>query len=80
MLKQLKSASGAQFNQDFKKMQIDAHQKAIDLFQSYGQNGNNATLQQWATNTVPTLKKHLQMAEALSPAEVTGSVNSSPRK
>jgi putative membrane protein len=70
MLKQLKSASSAQFDQSYKKMQVDAHQKAVDLFQSYSQSGDDSALKKWAANTLPKLQEHLQMAEGLP--EVTG--------
>src|SRR3954451_1659906 len=41
-------------------MQLDGHQKAVALFESYAQNGDNAQLKQFAQQTAPTLREHLQ--------------------
>jgi len=42
------------------------HQQAVSLFQSYAQNGGNPALKRWTVRTLPTLQKHLNMAEKLS--------------
>lgn len=64
-LDKLRAQNGQQFEQTFKQMQVEAHQAAIDLFSTYGQNGDNVDLKQWAATTVPTLKQHLAMAQKL---------------
>lgn len=48
------------------QMQRDAHADAVKLFESYAQDGDNATLKTFAAQTLPTLKKHREMVEALS--------------
>lgn len=65
MMNQLQNASGQQFHQLYRKQQIQAHEDAVQLFESYSKNGQNKQLQQFAGNTLPTLKEHLQMAQKL---------------
>lgn len=60
MLQQLQQASGNDFNRSYVQMQISGHQKAVSLFETYAQNGDNAQLKQFAQQTVPTLQQHLQ--------------------
>jgi putative membrane protein len=65
MLKQLKGASGAQFDQLYAQMQLQAHQDAVALFESYSQNGTDPELKTFAQQTLPTLQQHLDMAQKL---------------
>jgi putative membrane protein len=46
-------------------MQIEAHQKAVALFESYAAAGENEKLKEWANDTLPTLKEHLEHAQDL---------------
>ncbi len=61
MLQQLQQASGENFNRPYVQMQLNGHQKAVALFEQYAQNGDNPQLKQFAQQTVPTLRDHLQM-------------------
>ena len=72
MLNQLKSASGANFDGSYKQMQVQAHQEAVDLFESYSQKGDNAELRAWAGKTLPALQQHLQHAQNLQVTQQTG--------
>ena len=72
----LNALSGAAFERQFKTEQVQGHKQAIELFQSYARRGDNPDLKKWAEDTLPTLKTHLQHAQALpSPraAPTTGS-------
>jgi putative membrane protein len=64
-LDQLRAASGTQFDQRYRTQQIEAHQKAVQLFQDYAARGDNAELKSWAEKTLPNLREHLQQAQAL---------------
>jgi putative membrane protein len=64
-LDQLTSASDRDFEKLFKTQQVDGHQQAIKLFQSYAANGDNAELRSWAKDEVATLERHLDRADAL---------------
>ena len=72
MLSQLKSASGANFDRSYKQMQVQAHEDAVNLFQSYSQQGDNAELRAWAGKTLPALQQHLQHAQNLPITQQTG--------
>ena len=72
MLNQLKSASSANFDRSYKQMQVQAHEDAVNLFQSYSQKGDNAELRAWAGKTLPALQQHLQHAQDLQITQQTG--------
>ena len=63
---QLKSLSGNQFDKTYVQMQVKAHEKAISLFEAYAAAGENKGLKDWAWNTLPTLKEHLEEANNLN--------------
>jgi putative membrane protein len=65
MIDKLQSASGAQFNQQYRTQQIDAHNEAIRLYQDYANSDGQNELKQFANKILPKLKDHLQMAQAL---------------
>jgi putative membrane protein len=65
MLDDLKSASGADFAQKYADAQKKGHEDAVAMFQAYAQSGDNPELKKWAAKTLPHLKQHLQMANAL---------------
>jgi putative membrane protein len=64
-LDKLKNASDNEFDKTYMNGQVKAHEKAVDLFQTYSQSGDNAQLKEWAQNTLPTLKDHLKQAQTL---------------
>ncbi|MGF9762221.1 DUF4142 domain-containing protein [Microvirga sp. 0TCS3.31] len=74
MVQTLQSASGSGFDRDYVQMQVTAHRDAVSLFDQYAQNGDNQQLKQFAQQTLPTLREHLQSVEqiqkALPPAQV----------
>ncbi len=65
-LDKLKSKSGKDFSSDFDSMQQDAHKDAVSLFERYAKGGDNADLKNWAGKTLPALKHHHEMAQALT--------------
>jgi len=75
-IEELSSVDGAAFDRRFKAAQLEGHKQAIAEFERYANSGDNADLKSWAEQTLPTLKTHLQHAEALpnpGPAPTTGS-------
>jgi putative membrane protein len=44
---------------------IDAHRRTIDLFERTEAETNNPQVKTFAGNTLPTLKHHLEMMQAL---------------
>lgn len=71
-LQKLQSADERQFYQVYRTQQIEAHQAAVKLFDTYAKNGDASELKSWAKKTLPTLQQHLQHAQALpqNPAQV----------
>jgi putative membrane protein len=78
----LSSLNGAAFERQYKTDQVAGHKQAISEFERYAKSGDNAELKKWAQDTLPTLKTHLQHAEALpapGQAPTTGSGTKSRR-
>jgi putative membrane protein len=71
-LKDLQGASGDGFDQMYQQAQVEAHQEAVNLFQTYAANGDNKDLKRFASKTLPHLKAHLSKAESWKPAARTG--------
>lgn len=65
-LDKLKNLSGAKFDQTYIPMQVLAHEQAVNLFEDYSKSGDNDALKEWAADTVPTLKEHLEEARDLN--------------
>jgi putative membrane protein len=61
---QMQPLSGAAFDQDAKRVAIEDHRDAITLFMQEGTTGHGPAAAH-ARATLPTLRKHLAMAEAL---------------
>ncbi|MFC0243793.1 DUF4142 domain-containing protein [Rhodopseudomonas telluris] len=64
-LDKLTSAKGANFSETYIDQQITAHKDAVSLFDRYARGGDNAELKNWAGNTLPALRHHLEMAQNL---------------
>ncbi len=64
-LDKLKGERGKDFSSDFDSIQVSAHKDAVSLFERYAKGGDNADLKNWAGKTIPALKHHLEMAQAL---------------
>jgi putative membrane protein len=68
-LDKLKGLNGDDFRKEYESMQVSAHKDAVSLFERYGKGGDNADLKAFANDTLPTLKHHLEMAQALDKAK-----------
>ena len=65
MLTRLKTLKGDALAAEYRKEQVSAHEKAVDLFRAYSNTGDNEALKTWAGKTLPALEEHLKMAQAL---------------
>lgn len=65
-LNSLKAAPAANFDNLYVEAQLKAHDDAVTLFSDYAQNGDETNLKKFASDTLPTLKKHQQMVNDLS--------------
>lgn len=68
-LTELQTLWGQSFDDAYSRGLLQSDQNEMGLFEQYAQNGDNATLRQWATKMLPELKSHLVYAEMLG-AEV----------
>lgn len=64
-LDKLRDTRAAAFSSEYDPMQVSAHKDAVSLFERYSKSGDNAKLKDWAGKTLPTIRHHLEMAEAL---------------
>jgi putative membrane protein len=65
MLDKLKDLKGKDFAKQYMDDQVSAHKDAVSLFERYGKGGDNDKLKAWATQTLPTLQHHLDMAQGI---------------
>jgi putative membrane protein len=65
MLDSLSAASGATFNMMYVRMMVTSHQETVSLFEKQANTGQDPELKSWASQKLPTLKHHLEMAEML---------------
>ena len=65
MLNRLKALKGDALAAEYRKEQVSAHEKAVDLFRAYSNTGDNEALKKWAGDTLPALEEHLKMAQQL---------------
>ncbi len=61
----LNAASNEDFDKTYANQQVDGHQEAVDLFDSYAKKGDNAALKQFAQKTLPVIQEHLAEAKKL---------------
>ncbi|MEJ0090933.1 MAG: DUF4142 domain-containing protein [Limisphaerales bacterium] len=57
--------SGPQFDRAFISHMITGHEKAISKFETASANLQDPELKKYANKTLPTLRKHLEMAQEL---------------
>jgi len=57
--------TGADFDAAYARAQVDAHQAALDELKAYAQNGDVPTLTVFATETIPVVTRHLDLAKKL---------------
>jgi putative membrane protein len=64
-LDKLRDTRAGAFSSEYDRMQVSAHKDAVSLFERYSKSGDNAKLKDWAGKMLPTIRHHLEMAEAL---------------
>ena len=69
----LSQLHGAQFDQKYAQDMVKDHQKDIADFQQEASSGKNASLKDFASRTLPTLKNHLRMAQDMEHKVSAGS-------
>jgi putative membrane protein len=64
-LQSLSSQTGTAFDQAYAKAQVDAHQATLAKLKDYSTGGDVPSLKAFATEVVPVVTAHLNMAKAL---------------
>lgn len=64
----LAKKSGAEFDRDYARHMVDAHKKAVSLFEKTAKAGDDADVKALAGKTLPTLQQHLEHANTLNTA------------
>jgi putative membrane protein len=57
--------SGTEFDREFMMHWVSSHEKGIELYSSEAEAGKDAELKQFAADTVPTLREHLDEAKRI---------------
>ncbi|MGJ3230999.1 MAG: DUF4142 domain-containing protein [Oceanicaulis sp.] len=65
MLDHLEQAPDEEFDARYAEQQDLAHQETVKLFETYVEDGDNAGLQRFAKQMLPTLQQHLSQAKDL---------------
>lgn len=68
----LKSLKGGDFSARYQLDQVSAHKDAVSLFERYAKGGDHPKLKEWADQTLPALRHHLQMAQELASGKTVG--------
>lgn len=71
----LSGLSGAEFDRAYITQMVQAHQQDVALFEQQSRNGGDPDLKAFATETLPTLRQHLQMAQNMASGGGMGSGN-----
>jgi putative membrane protein len=61
----LNKKSGNDFDKAYIKMMVDDHKEDISDFEKASNNATDAAVKAWATKTLPTLRTHLDSAQAI---------------
>jgi|GEM_PF-4541545 len=64
-MEKLQEAKPDEFDSVYISIQRQAHEEAVQLFADYSKNGDDPKLKQFATDTLPTLRTHLEHANKL---------------
>jgi putative membrane protein len=65
MIDKLKGLNGDDFRKQYVSDQVSAHKTAVALFGRYSKGGDDEKLKAWASQTLPALQHHLDMANSL---------------
>ena len=72
-LKKLSGLQGQDFDKEFVKVMIRDHKRDIRLYQKEAQKGKDAQAKNFASQTIPALQSHLQMAQEAQSNLASGS-------
>lgn len=65
-LEDLSSKNGADFDKAYMKMMVSDHKDVVDAFEKCAENGTDPDVKTFASQKLPTLRKHLEEAKAIN--------------
>lgn len=65
MLDRLSSLTGTEFDRQYMQHMLQDHNEDVSLFQQQSQQGEDADLRAFASQTLPVLQEHLQLAQTI---------------
>ncbi len=68
-IEQLNHLKGATFDRQFTRDEVADHQRALASFKHESEHGQNPDVKAYAASMIPTLQKHLQLAEQCEKAK-----------
>ena len=80
LMDKLQKLSGADFDKAYMNAMVTDHQKDIKEFEHESKSGRNSDLKQFATDTLPTLREHLSLAQQAKTAAMNEARGSSMQK
>lgn len=69
----LNTLSGAELDREYMKGMVADHTRTVADFENEASSGSDADMKNWASNKLPTLREHKQMAEDLATKVGAGS-------
>lgn len=78
MMDKMARLTGADFDREYMKHQVNDHDKAVALFERQSKSGKDSELKAFAGRTLPTLKEHQQMAKDIN-SRVNGKTSASAK-
>ncbi len=73
----LSKLSGAAFDREYAKLMVTDHTHDIAAFRSEALHGENSSIKEFASQTLPTLQEHLKLARNMEKSVSTSAANSS---
>ena len=68
MKKKLMKVSGKNFDREYMTAMANGHRKVVALFEKEISEGSNGAVKQFATNTLPHIRMHLERADSIKAA------------
>ena len=66
LMEKLSKLSGADFDKEYVKAMVEAHEKDVTAFENVSKTAADADVKAFATKTLPTLKMHLEMIKGMA--------------
>lgn len=67
-MNRLQEKQGDEFDKEYMDMMVKDHEKVVDMFEKQAENGDVPEVSEWASNKVPALRHHLEMARTTEDA------------